>query len=293
MSDFLQRLRMEILIGPGPVGTNLANRGFDQTEYVGWWVVNHTDIYQDFLKAFFDVGCDCALSSTTGANRLRLRKFGLEDKTREINYKMTKLAKEVTPNNCYLGFNLGAGVVFLPPMGNASVDEVYEGYVEQVVIAEDIGVDFFQISGSGIEQTELAIKAVKDNSKLPVVGLLYTINPTPRGFRTMMGVDPTMGARKLQEFGVDVIGTVCGGINYEETTAVLREMRAACSKYLCAIPNAGTPQLINGKTIHPATPEEMAEEAPNWVAAGARIIGGCCGTTPEHIAKVVAVLKQI
>ena len=83
----------------------------------------------------------------------------------------------------------------------------------------------------------------------------------------------------------------CGGINYGQATTVLKELRATCSNILAAKPNAGIPQLINGKVIHPGTPEQMAEEAPNWVSAGARLISGCCGTTSEHIAKVIAVLK--
>jgi len=289
MLDFLPRLKTEVLIGTGPYGTNLATRGYDQTGNSSWWAINHPDVYQDLLKAFCDAGCNWALINAH--TRLRLKPFGLEDKAREMSYKLARLTKEVIPNTCYLGFYMSGSMVFLPPIGDASVDEVYESYAEQVVIAEDIGVDFFQVSGSDIEQTRLAIKAVKDNSKLPIAGLLHSINPTPRGFRTITGVDPTTGAKKLEEFGADIVGQICGGINYEETTAVLREMRTACSKYLAARPNAGLPELINGKTVHPATPEQMAKEAPNWVESGARLISGCCGTTPEHLAKVVAVLK--
>ncbi len=288
MSDFLQRLKTEILIDSGVLGTNLVRRGYDQTENLSWWAFNHSDIYQELVKAFVNAGCDLVLAA--GANRLRLKRHGLQDKAREINYQVAKLTKEVTPNNCYLISSLVATDLFLPPIGDASVDEVYESYVEQIVIAEDIGVDLYRVTCSDIEQTGLAIKAVRDNSQLPIIGVFY-FNPTPRGFRTMTGIDPTTAAKKLEEFGVDVIGTMCGGINYEETTAALKEMRAACSKYLSAKPNAGIPQLINGKTVHPATPEEMAKAAPNWVEAGARLIGGCCGTTLEHIAKVVAVLK--
>ena len=85
---------------------------------------------------------------------------------------------------------------------------------------------------------------------------------------------------------------MCGGSGYEDTTAVLKEMRKACNKYLATRPNAGVPQLVNGKTIHPGTPEGMAKEALNWVSAGARIISGCCGSTPEHLARVAATLKE-
>ena len=290
MSHLLQRFKTTVMIDGGAVGTNLARRGYDQAGSLGWWAINHPDVYQNLLKAFLDAGSDIVSTSTGSANRLRLKRYGLQDKAADINYKMARLTKEVTPNDCYVSFALAATDLFLPPMGEASVDEVYDSYAEQVVIAEDIGVDLFRLTGIDIEQTELAMKAVRKYSKLPIIAFLY-FNLTPKGFRTMTGVDPTTGAKKLEEFGADVVGTMCGSISYEETTAVLREMGTACSKYLAAKPNAGIPKLINGKTVHPATPEEMAKEARNWVAAGARLIGGCCGTTPEHIAKVVAGLK--
>ncbi len=175
-------------------------------------------------------------------------------------------------------------------MGNATVDEIYEMYKEMVIIGLDAGVDLFHCACGGFGEAEIAMKVIKNNSKLPILATL-SFNPTPKGFRTMEGIDPATGARKLEELGADVIGTQCGGIGYEEVTAVLREMGKACSKYLMAKPNSGIPQLINGKTVWPATPEEMAKAALNWVSAGARIISGCCGTTPEHIAKVVAVVK--
>jgi 5-methyltetrahydrofolate--homocysteine methyltransferase len=291
MSDLLQRLKTEVLIASGSIETNLTRMGYDQRGNASWWVITHHDAYQDLLRTFLNVGCDIIVAGVSTANRLKLKRHGLQGKTRDINYTITKLAREITPKNCYLVFNLSASELFLPPVGGASADEVYESYVEQVVIAEDIGVDFFRVGGSDIEQTGLAIKAVRDNSKLPLAGLLHSINPTPKGFRSIMGVDPATAARKFQELGVDIVGMMCGEINYEETTVVLKEMGAACNKYLYVRPNAGTPQLINGKTVHPATPEQMAKEAPNWVAAGAKIIGGCCGTTPEHIARVAAMLK--
>ena len=133
------------------------------------------------------------------------------------------------------------------------------------------------------------IATMREHSKLPI-GALVSFNPTPKGFRTMMGVDPFTAAKQLDELGADIIGITCGGINFEETTAVLGEMGAACDRHLFARPNAGVPDLVDGKVVHPGNPEDMALEAGNWVEAGARLISGCCGTTPEHIKKVVAAL---
>ncbi len=290
MAGILEKLAKEVLIGSGPTSYSAASLGYNQTENFEWWVVNHPDEYKQSLKAWLNVGCDFLQAPT--CNRLRLKEVGLEDKTIEINHKVTRLTKEVLPANSYLGFALSASMVSLPPMGEASVDEVYGSYLEMVKIAEDIGVDFYVASGSELEQTGLAIKAARDNSKQPIFAMLNTVNPTPRGFRTIMGLDPTTAAKKFQELGAEVVGLVCGGVNYEETTAVIAEMRAACSKYLFAKPNAGIPELKNGKTIHPRTPEDMAKAVPNWVKAGARIVSGCCGTTPEHLARVAAVLNK-
>ena len=291
MSGFLQRLKREVLIASGVIGTNLALRGYDQTENAGWWAINHPDVYRDLIKAWINVGCDYIASGTGSTNRLRLKAFNLEDKTQEINYQLTKIVREVVPKNCYLAFTLDASGIFLPPVGKASPDEVYECYVEQIAIAENVGADLLEVGVSDTQQSVLAMKAAKENSDLPIVGLVHSLSPTPRGFRTPMGLDPTAGAKNLEKMGADVIGVQCGSISYRDTTATLAEIRGACSKPLLAKPNAGVPELIDGKAVHPGTPEEMAKNAPDWVSAGARMVSGCCGTTREHIAKVIAALK--
>jgi len=290
MSDVLQRLEKEVLIGPGDLPTNAEKKGLNLTENAAWWLVNHPDAYQEILKAWIDAGCDFVVANHGSANRVRLKKFGLQDKTREINYQLIKLAREVIPNDRYLIFSLPRPTTLLEPIGDASSDELYESFAEQIVIAEDTGVNLIRLNIDSPEQMEQGIKVVRDHSQLPIAALL-SLYPTPKGFRTMTGLDPPTAAKKWEELGGDIIGLICGSVSYEETTTVLKEMRAACDRYLYARPNAGVPELTNGKVVHPGTPEQMASEAPKWVEAGARLIGGCCGTTPEHIAKVVAAIR--
>jgi 5-methyltetrahydrofolate--homocysteine methyltransferase len=290
MAGILEKLAEEVLIAPGAISTNLANLGYKQSEQGQWWVFNNPDAYKRLLRAWIDIGC--GFLQADSANRFKLKKFGLEDKTSEINYKITRLTKEVLPANLYLGFGLDATTVLLPPMGEASVEEVYGIFLEMVKVAEDIGVDFYVVSGIELEQTELAIKAVRDNSRQPVFALLHSLDLTPRGFRTIMGVDPTTAAKKFHELGAEVIGFICGSVDYKETATVIAEMRCACNEYLFAKPNAGIPELKNGKIIYPRTPEDMAEAVTNWIKSGARIVSGCCGTTPEHLARVSAILKK-
>jgi len=125
---------------------------------------------------------------------------------------------------------------------------------------------------------------------LPVVALV-TFNPTAKGYRTMSGLDAKTAAREMDLAGADVIGTICGKTGMEDTTNILKEMRSVTGKPLVAKPNAGTPEVVGGQPVHPMTPELMASEVPNWIAAGARIVGTCCGGGPEHIARMAAVAR--
>ena len=287
MSDFLQRLEKEVLIGPGPERLRVQ---FDQlTESEGGWAIKHPEKYQDILRADFNMGCDYVTAH--GAAKFSLTRPGLQDKKqrREYSHRVFKLTKEVIPNDCYLGCEM-LGSPWIPPIKEGGSERLYEEWADLVAIALDIGVDFWQVFGADKLQMELCVNAIRDNSDLPIVALI-DLHPTPKGFRTMYGADPTTWTQKMEEARVDVVGTICGGLNYEETTAALKEMREACSIPLATKPNAGTPELIDGKPINPATPEDMVKEAPNWVSAGARMVSGCCGTTPEFTEKVIAVLK--
>lgn len=290
MPDFLSRLKTEILIDNGEVTTDLGVTESDQDGSFQLWAINHPAIYQDAIRAYFAVRADISSTYTGGLNRLTLRKHGLEDKTSEMNRKITRLAREVTPVDCYLAFGIHSTDLFLTPLGDNTADEVYQSYVEQITIAQEEGADFFRIIGLEIEQTALAVKAIRENSKLPILGSFY-FKATPDGIKTDMGLDPTTGAKKLDELGVDIIGTICGGINYQQTATILKEMHAVCSKYLAAKPDSDIRQAIGAQMICRATPSELACQAQKWAAAGVRIIGGCCGTTPEHIAKLATVLK--
>jgi 5-methyltetrahydrofolate--homocysteine methyltransferase len=287
MSDFLERLKTEVLLGVGSYATSLVDKGYNMAESYHWWIFNHPDIFQDLVKAFAKAGCD--ILDGVVVNKLRLKPFGLEDKASEINYKLMKISRAVTPSDRYFACGFSTGE-YLPPISDATVDELYGIYQEMVAIGLDAEVDLFTCVIQGIQEGELAIKAIRDKCQLPILATLG-FYPTSKGFRTMEGIEPAEGAKKFEEIGVDVIGTQCGGTSLEEATTVLKQMSTACSSYLMVRPNAGKPQLVNGTTVWPATPEEMAREAPNWVSAGARFIAGCCGVTPEHIAKVAVAVK--
>jgi 5-methyltetrahydrofolate--homocysteine methyltransferase len=289
MSHILQRLETQLLIGPGPERLRAERAQYDAPTGHGVpWELNHPDVYQDILREQFNMGCDFVVAPV--GNRLRQRKSGLRETTREVDEQLAKLTREVVPSSCYLFCSLTNLSMILPPMGDATLDEAYESYVEQIAIAEDVGVDLYQLHTGSMEQMELGIKAVKEHSKAPVAVIL-SLHPTPKGPRTLTGLDPGTAVKRSEELGAELLGQTCGGLSYEGVTAALRELRATCDRPLYTRPNAGVPELVNGEAVHPRTPEEMAKGALDWVDAGARIIAGCCGTTPEHTAEVIAALK--
>ena len=292
--DFLQRLANgDVLVSWGPIQTLLQQeKGRNLDGHQADWIVNHPNDFQDVVKAMLAAGSDITAAGVQGNNRYRLEAFGLEDRVHELTLKPLQLAKEVTPENCYLVGQLGMTGRFLEPVGDMAVDELYKSYEEQIIPTLEAGVDLFAVNENDTEQLVIAIKAVKNYCNLPVIALSL-FYPTKRGIRTLMGVDVKTAAAKLDKAGADVIGAVCGGISpIGDALTVVKEMRQGCDKPLMMRPDAGLAQLIDGKIVQPITPKEMAEEVSGWIDAGAQIVGGCCGTSLEHIKAISAVVKE-
>jgi len=292
--DFLERLASgEVLVFHGPIHTLLEQEtGRNLEGHMSEWIVNHPDEFQSVVKAQCAAGCDFVTPGTQGCGRYRLRPFGLEDKQYELILKSVQLAKEVTPKNCYLMGHLGMTSRFLEPVGDATPDELYEHYSEQIVPMLEGGVDLFIISENDTEEIVIALKAVRDHCDLPVIAqnLFYA---TKTGIKTIMGVDAKTASTRLQKAGADIIGASCGDIDRPISTAlaVVKEMRLGCDKPLSVRPDAGLAQLIDGKIVQPVSPQEMANEVQGWIAAGASIVGGCCGASLEHIKAISAAVK--
>ena len=291
--DLLERLKDgEILIDSGPIHTLLEQESGRNLEgHLAEWIFNHPDEFQTVVKAQFAAGCDFGTPGTQGNGRYRLREFGLEDRLYELTLKQVQLAREATPENCYLVGHLGMTGRFLEPVGDMTIDELYQSYVEQIVPMLEGGVDLFRLGENDTEQMVVAIRAVKDHCDLPVIArnMLYA---GKTGIRTLMGVPAKQASARLQEAGADIIGASCGNISpIGDALTVVKEMRQSCDKPLSIRPNAGLAQLIDGKIVQPITPKDMAKEVPNWIAAGTSIVGGCCGTSLEHIKAITEAAK--
>ena len=291
MSNFLQRLNTDVLVTFGAVATELERDGFNLSGFLGGWVVDHPDAYQRLLKAYVDMGID--LLGVTGSQgaKFKFEKWGVQDNVIEINIKATKIVREVTPPNGFVVGTYGTTGKMLEPLGDATPELLYDVFREEVVGYAEGGADVLWVMTMfDIQEAVLAVKAAKDFTQLPVIASM-SFDFTPKGGRTLMGVDPKTAVEKLLDAGADVIGHNCGGATPEETTHILREMRTLTDKPLVAKPNAGIPESVDGRQIYPATPERYAKEVPNWIDAGARVVGGCCGAGLEHTAKIAAAVR--
>ncbi len=289
-NSFRDKIESGIVLLQGAIPTVLQAYGYPLNESYVPWIVDHPEAYHKVQQAYIDVGCDVVVAQTGGANRLRLKEFGLEGKAVEFNRRLAQLANEAAPDGYSIEGILARTGHFLAPAGDVTEEEIYEIYDEQVSVLVEGGVDYFRVTESDPRMLEIMIKAVRDHTDLPIVATM-SFNPTKKGYRTLVGSDPKTGAKALAEAGADVIGVVCGGTSLEDVTQILKEMKEVCSKPLVAKPNAGIPELVDGKPVHPATPEQMGIEAVKWVDLGAKVIGGCCGTTPEHMARVARVVR--
>ena len=224
-------------------------------------------------------------------------------KVREHNYLSAKLAKEVTPDDRYVaGFVSSTNPDFLQPLGNMTRQEVYDGYKEQIEALLDGGSDVIMIVGNHIEEALIAIEVTKDLADVPIVAQNVYFRGK-KGFRSMMGHDPATGSRMLEKGGADVVGGSCGLMlrpkdttgdesYYSSATGLVEEMRSGCAAFISIQPNAGLARLVDDQTVYPAEPAELAATVPNWIKAGARVVGGCCGTNLEHYRELARVLGK-
>jgi 5-methyltetrahydrofolate--homocysteine methyltransferase len=285
-----------------PLHSALADWGKDLESHLSEWIVTHPDAYQEAIRLSFEAGCDFVSTSTQAASPWRAAVFGMRHKVHVHNYLSAKLAKEVSPPDKYVaGFVSSTNPDFLEPLGAMTRQEVYDGYKEQISALLEGGSDLIMIVGNHIEETIIAIQVAKDLSNAPIVAQnVYYFGK--KGYHSMMGHDPATGSRMLKEAGADVVGGSCGLMKraedaadpknyYEFATRLVQEMRSGFDGFLSIQPNAGLARLVDGRTVYPATPEQLAAEAQNWIKAGARIIGGCCGTGLEHYRKLAEAIR--
>jgi 5-methyltetrahydrofolate--homocysteine methyltransferase len=293
LSAILQRLEREILVRSGATGTMVKEKGAELGGCIGQWIVDHPEPYQKLLEDYFQAGCHICGGGTSGLNRFRLEKFGLQEKVRELNRQVMRLALAMKPAGLFISGLIGPTGKFLEPAGDLSFEQALQVFSEHAEALAEGGADMIAVDTFyGLEEAVAALRAVKSTTRLPVL-VSFAFQPDPKGFHTMMGLSPEAAAIRLEQEGADIVGANCGGVTPEQMTSVVELMRRNCTKPICAKPNAGSPEMVAGKEVYRASPEQLAEKVPDWIKAGARMVSACCGSTPEHLRKMSDRVKML
>ena len=275
------------IIADGAMGTMLQQAGLQPGELPTLWNVEHADRVRAVHGAYLAAGAQILLTNTFSGNRFCLAKHGLASRLEELNMAGAQVLRAEIEAQKKQGAALVAGDIgpsgeLLVPLGRLLFAEAVDGFAEQALALIKGGADVIWIETmADIQEVRAAVEGVRQASAdIPIIA---TLTFDTHG-RTMMGVKPEAAAGALIEWGVAAFGGNCGN-GPDEMLAVIGKMHAAApGAILVAKPNAGAPEFVNGATVYRAAPEAMAEAALRLRAAGASIIGGCCGTMPEHIA---------
>ena len=290
--SLLERLaRGDLLVSDGATGTYLQSHGLEPGGCPEEFNVSHPNIVQGMARAYFEAGSDMVLTNSFGANRFMLGKYGYGGEVTKFNLLAAEHARNQAPLSGFVMGSVGPTGEFLQPLGEVSEGEMLDAFIEQITALEQGGADGVVIETmTALEESRLAIKAAKENTGLAVIATMV-FDKGPRGFFTMMGVTPEDAVKGLLDVGADVVGANCGN-GIDVMVELARELRQATDGHLLIHSNAGIPSLIKGEIVYPETSEYMAQRFKTLADLGINVIGGCCGTGPEHIRAITLSLES-
>lgn len=274
----------------GATGTNLQKAGMPVGVCPEQWILENSEVLIDLQKRYVEAGTDILFAPTFTASRIKLKEYGLEDHLEEMNRKLVALSKEAAKGtNALVAGDLTMTGEQLYPLGDLMFEDLVDVYKEQARIIADAGADLFVVETMmSLQECRAAVLAIREVCDLPVmVSLTYNEDG-----RTLYGTDPVTAVVVMQSLGADAVGMNCS-TGPEAMLEPIAKMAEYATIPLLAKPNAGMPELIDGQTVFNVEPEEFAEVGKKLVEEGAAIIGGCCGTTPEHIRALKEAVKGI
>ncbi len=278
------------------MGTQLLAQGLRSGECGMLWNVGREDSVRAIHAAYRDAGCNLITTNSFGGSRLTLEHHGLGDRVAELNAAAARVARVAAGEGSWVLGDVGPFGDFLEPLGDITAEELGEAFRVQMAALLEGGADAILLETlSDPAEAAVGVEAAKAcNSEVPVI-VTFTFQKTAQGeFRTLMGSSVTDAIQRATGAGADIVGANCGTqLSLDDYVELAGQLVAAADTAAVIIqPNAGSPKTVDGRTVYDATPEEMAATATRLLAAGVRIIGGCCGTTPAHLAATSQAIRS-
>jgi 5-methyltetrahydrofolate--homocysteine methyltransferase len=280
-------VRERPLLGDGAMGTQLMLAGLEQGNCGEAWNLTHPERVLAIQRRYVEAGSDCLLTNTFGGSRIMLNRHGDADKVIAINAAAVRIAREAFGGgDGYVIGDIGPFGGLMEPYGDFTEDQVRDAFDEQAQALVDAGADAIIVeTQTSLEELALGLEAARKAGAASVIGsMAYDVTLDGSTFRTMMGVDPERAATFMEERGAHIVALNCGtGMDMERAREAVSRYKQTTALPLMAQPNAGQPTLVNMKVVYDETPEQMVRGVVPLLDAGAGIIGGCCGSTPDHI----------
>lgn len=293
MRGLLERLgRGETLVADGAMGTLLIERGLEPGGCPERWNLERPDDLAEIAALYLEAGAEIIQTNTFGASPVRLAAHGLADRTEEINARAVEIVRGVVGDRALVAGSCGPSGTLLQPLGDADPATLGAGFRRQIGALIAAGVDLITIETmTDLQEAVVAVRTARSlDARAPICATL-TFDPTPRGFFTIMGNGVAPVCRGLADAGADVVGSNCGN-GVTEMIRIAREFVRESPLPVLIQPNAGLPEFEGGRAVYRETPERMAESCLVLLELGVRILGGCCGTTPDHVRAIRGVVDR-